>query len=58
MLDRVEAESSEARRFLVGLRGILEVPKSEVDEKLKCDKQKRLNRGSSKKTKERDPFKS
>lgn len=57
MPDRIEAESEEARRFLVGLRGILEVPKSEVDEKLKRDKRKRLNRGSSKKTKKRDPSK-
>jgi hypothetical protein len=30
MSDRVEAESPEAKRFLAGLRGILEVPKSEL----------------------------
>lgn len=57
MPDRVEAESDEARRFLVGLRGILEVPKSKVDEKLKHEKWKRINRGSNQKSKKRDPSK-
>ncbi len=41
MSDRVEAESLEAKRFLAGLRGILEVPKSELDARVKRQKRRR-----------------
>ena len=51
MRDRVEAESEEAKRFLGVLRDILEVPKAELDKKLKREKWKRQRRGGSQKAK-------
>jgi len=45
MSDRVEAESPVGRGFLAGLRGILEVPKSELDARVKRQRRKRQKRG-------------
>jgi hypothetical protein len=45
MSDRVVAESPEAKRFLAGLRGILEVPKSELDARIKRQRRRRQRRG-------------
>jgi hypothetical protein len=49
MPDRVEAESGEAKRFLGALRDILEIPKDELDKKLKREKRKRQRRGGTQK---------
>jgi hypothetical protein len=49
--ERVEAESEKAKRFLGALRDILEVPKAELDKRLKREKRKRQRRGGSQKAK-------
>ena len=41
MSDRVEAESGEAKRFLTALRGVLSVPKTEIDKKIAQKRKKR-----------------
>jgi len=51
MPDRVEAESAEAKRFLGALRDILEIPKAELDKKIKHEKRKRRKRGGSQEAK-------
>ena len=40
MSDRVEAESGEAKRFLTALRGVLAVPKAELDKKIARSRKK------------------
>jgi hypothetical protein len=49
--ERVEAESEKAKRFLGALRDILEVPKAELDKRIKREKRKRQRRGGSQKAK-------
>lgn len=51
MPDRVEAQSEEAKRFLGALRDILEIPKAELDKKLKREKRRRQRRGGTQKAK-------
>ena len=41
MPDHVEAESVEAKRFLTAFRGLLAVPKSEIDKKIARKRKKR-----------------
>jgi hypothetical protein len=48
--ERVEAESAEGKRFLQALRGILKVPKSAVDAKVRKLK---ANQARKRKTRER-----
>jgi len=44
MPNRVEAEGPEAKRFLAALRGILKVPKSEIDAKVARSKGRKSKR--------------
>lgn len=48
MPDHVEAESVEAKRFLTAMRGLLSVPKSEINKKIARKRKKRAKEKQSK----------